>query len=51
VIFNTGNQPKFSMTSIHHVNINSITKHKDELLARFSNYDIISMNETNLKSE
>lgn len=39
------------MISICHVNINSITKHKDELLARFSNYDIISVNETNLRSE
>jgi exonuclease III len=39
------------MISLCHININSITKHKDELLARFSNYDIISVNETNLKSE
>lgn len=39
------------MISICHVNINSIIKHKDELLARFSKYDIISVNETNLKSE
>ncbi|CAF4691488.1 unnamed protein product, partial [Rotaria socialis] len=39
------------MISICHVNINSITKHKVELLARFSNYDVISVNETNLKSE
>jgi len=37
--------------SICYININSITKHKDELLARFSKYDIISVNETNLKSE
>jgi exonuclease III len=34
-----------------HINIHSIAKHKDELLARFSNYDIISVNETNLKRE
>ena len=39
------------MISICHINITSITKHKDELLARFSKYDIISVNETNLKSE
>nr|ACY69870.1 AP-like endonuclease/reverse transcriptase [Adineta vaga] len=39
------------MLSLCHININSITKHKDELLARFSKYDIISVNETNLKSE
>ena len=39
------------MISLCHININSITKHKDELLARFSQYDIISVNETNLKSE
>ena len=39
------------MISICHVNITSIAKHKDELLARFSKYDIISVNETNLKSE
>jgi len=37
--------------SVCHVNINSITKHKDELLARFSKYDIISVDETNLKRE
>ena len=39
------------MISLCHININSITKHKDELLARFSNYDVISVNETNLRSE
>jgi len=39
------------MIKICHININTITKHKDELLARFSNYDIISVNETNLKRE
>ena len=40
-----------TMISVCHININSITKHKNELLARFSKYDIISVNETNLKSE
>jgi len=39
------------MINVCHININSITKHKNELLARFSKYDIISVNETNLKSE
>ncbi|CAF1506821.1 unnamed protein product [Adineta ricciae] len=39
------------MISSCHINIKSITKHKDELQARFSKYDIISVNETNLKSE
>ena len=33
------------------MNINSIKKHKDELLVRFAKYDIISVNETNLKNE
>ncbi len=37
--------------SVCHINIHSITKHKDELLARFSKYDVISVNETNLKRE
>ena len=37
--------------SVCHINITSITKHKDELLANFSTYDIISVNETNLKGE
>ena len=32
-----------------HINITSITKHKDELQARYSSYDIISVDETNLK--
>ncbi|CAF1942332.1 unnamed protein product [Rotaria magnacalcarata] len=40
-----------SMINICHININSITKHKIELLVRFSKYDVISVNETNLKSE
>jgi hypothetical protein len=39
------------MINVCHININSITKHKNELLARFSKYDIISVNETNLRSE
>ena len=39
------------MIRVCHVNVTSITKHRDELLARFSQYDIISVNETNLKSE
>lgn len=39
------------MISICHININSIKKHKDELLAKFANYDILSVNETNLKCE
>jgi len=39
------------MISVCHINITSISKHKEELLARFSKYDIISVNETNLKSE
>ena len=34
-----------------HINITSIKKHKDELLARFSQHDIISINETNLRKE
>ncbi|CAF4508023.1 unnamed protein product [Rotaria socialis] len=39
------------MISICHININSITKNKVELLARFYKYDVISVNETNQKSE
>jgi hypothetical protein len=39
------------MIKVCHININTIIKHKDELLARFSIYDIISVNETNLKNE
>lgn len=39
------------MISICHVNITSIRKHKDELLGRFSQYDIISINETNLRKD
>jgi exonuclease III len=39
------------MLSFCHVNVTSIAKHSAELLARFSDYDVISVNETNLKSE
>ena len=38
-----------TMLKICHVNITSINKHKDELYARFHDFDIISINETNLK--
>lgn len=37
--------------SVCHINITSIVKHKDELLAKFSTHDIISVNETNLNRE
>ncbi|CAF3339011.1 unnamed protein product [Rotaria socialis] len=37
--------------SVCHIDITSIVKHKDELFAKFSTYDIISVNETNLKGE
>lgn len=37
------------MIKLCHLNITSINKHKDELLARFSHCDIISINETNLR--
>ena len=37
--------------NVSHINITSIRKHKDELLARFSNCNIISMNETNLEKD
>lgn len=39
------------MLKLCHINITSIKKYKDELLARFSNYDIISVNETNLEKD
>lgn len=39
------------MIRLCHVNITSIKKHKDELLARFSDYDVISINETNLEKD
>lgn len=34
-----------------HINITSIRKHKEELLARYSQYQIISINESNLKQD
>ena len=37
--------------NVCHVNITSIVKHKYELLAKYSTYDIISVNETNLKRD
>ena len=37
------------MIKLCHINITSINKHKDELLARYSYCDIISINETNLR--
>jgi hypothetical protein len=37
------------MIKLCHINITTITKHKDELLARYSYCDIISINETNLR--
>jgi hypothetical protein len=37
--------------NVCHINITSIRKHKDELLARFSDYNIISVNETNLEKD
>lgn len=37
------------MIKLCHINITTIKKHQDELLARFSYCDIISMNETNLR--
>ena len=37
--------------NVCHINITSIRKHKDELLARFSDYNIISINETNLEKD
>ncbi|CAF1306598.1 unnamed protein product, partial [Adineta ricciae] len=40
-----------TMIRVCHINVTSITKHHDELLARFSQYDVISVNKTNLKSE
>ena len=39
------------MIRVCHINATSIIKHRDELLARFSLFDVISVNETNLKSE
>jgi hypothetical protein len=34
-----------------HCNVTSIKKHKDEICARFNNFDILSINETNLKTQ
>ncbi|CAF3235559.1 unnamed protein product [Rotaria sp. Silwood2] len=34
-----------------HCNVTSIKKHKDEIMAKFSDCDIISINETNLKPQ
>ncbi|CAF3306674.1 unnamed protein product [Rotaria sp. Silwood2] len=39
------------MIKVCHTNITTIIKHKDELLSRFSQYDIISVNETNLEKD
>lgn len=39
------------MIRLCHINITSIRKYKDELLARFSDQDIISVNETNLEKD
>lgn len=39
------------MLKIMHCNVTSIKKHKDEIIARFDGYDILSVNETNLKNQ
>jgi hypothetical protein len=39
------------MIRLCHINITSIKKYKDELLARFSDQDVISVNETNLEKD
>ena len=39
------------MIRVCHINATSIIKHRDELLARFSQYDVIFVNETNLTCE
>lgn len=39
------------MFKVCHINVTSIKKHQDELYARFHDYDILSINETNLKPE
>jgi hypothetical protein len=39
------------MIQIMHCNVTSIKKHKDELVARFNKFDILSINETNLKPQ
>ena len=40
-----------NMVRVCHINVTNIRKHKDELLAKFDQYDIISVNETNLRSD
>jgi hypothetical protein len=37
------------MLKIMHINVTSIKKHMDEIIARFNKYDVWSINETNLK--
>jgi exonuclease III len=39
------------MIKVCHVNITSIKKHRDELLAKFNDCDILSLNETNLRPD
>jgi hypothetical protein len=39
------------MLKVCHINITSIKKHQGELYARFYDYDILSINETNLKPQ
>ena len=39
------------MIKFCHINITSVTKHQDELQARYSQCDIISINETNLRTD
>jgi len=39
------------MINIMHCNVTSIKKHKDEIFARFNKFDILSINETNLKPQ
>ena len=39
------------MLKVCHINVTSIKKHQDELYARFYDYDILSINETNLKPQ
>jgi hypothetical protein len=39
------------MIKVCHVNVTSIKKNRDELLAKFNDCDILSINETNLKPD
>jgi exonuclease III len=39
------------MIKVCHVNVTSIKKHRDELLAKFNDCDILSLNETNLRPD